>query len=88
MRLHPPVTYGSQRVTPPGGMMIGSKFIPGEMIVSVAPYQLFHDPRNFAKPEEFIPERWSSRPELILNKSAFIPFSNGELEHFLPPTFG
>lgn len=28
-------------------------------------------------PTEFIPERWTTRPDLILNKSVFIPFNIG-----------
>ncbi|KAJ2988814.1 hypothetical protein NUW58_g3778 [Xylaria curta] len=31
----------------------------------------------WAQPNEFIPERWYSRPELILDKRAFAPFSTG-----------
>lgn len=34
-------------------------------------------PRAFVAPNEFIPERWTTRPELILNKKAFCPFSLG-----------
>jgi cytochrome P450 len=29
------------------------------------------------QPDEFIPERWTTRPELIINKSACIPFVMG-----------
>jgi hypothetical protein len=32
----------------------------------------------YVDPERFIPERWSTRPELIRNKNAFFPFSLGE----------
>jgi tryprostatin B 6-hydroxylase len=35
------------------------------------------DKRAFVKPDEFIPERWSSQSELILRKDAFFPFSYG-----------
>jgi cytochrome P450 family 628 len=28
-------------------------------------------------PDDFVPERWSSRPGLILRKDAFVPFSYG-----------
>lgn len=35
------------------------------------------DKRNFVDPESFIPERWTTRPELVLNKEAFIPFNKG-----------
>lgn len=31
----------------------------------------------YEKPEEFIPERWYSRPELVKEKSAFAPFLVG-----------
>lgn len=31
------------------------------------------------KPNEFIPERWTTRPELVLNRSAFVPFGTGKL---------
>ena len=31
----------------------------------------------FAQPEEFIPERWTSRPELILNSKAYSTFGIG-----------
>lgn len=35
------------------------------------------DPTCFVQPEEFIPERWYSRPELIKDLSGFAPFSIG-----------
>lgn len=34
-------------------------------------------PRAFVKPNDFIPERWSTQPELILNKEAWFPFNIG-----------
>jgi cytochrome P450 len=58
-------------------MMINGHYIPGNTIVSMPPFAINHDPRNFEQPEDFIPERWTSRPELVLNKGAFIPFSTG-----------
>lgn len=33
----------------------------------------------YVYPNEFIPERWYSRPELVKNKNAFAPFSLGKL---------
>ena len=35
----------------------------------------------FARPNEFIPERWYSQPELIKVRSAFAPFSLGKWDH-------
>ncbi|KAF2703227.1 cytochrome P450 [Pleomassaria siparia CBS 279.74] len=77
MRMWPSIFFGPQRIVPPGGMEINGHFIPGDTIVSTPPFVLNRDPRNFVQPDEFIPERWSSRPELVLNRSAFNPFSTG-----------
>jgi len=32
------------------------------------------DPRSFASPNSFIPERWTTKPELVLNPAANLPF--------------
>ncbi|KAK4448808.1 Tryprostatin B 6-hydroxylase [Podospora aff. communis PSN243] len=77
MRLHPPVASGTQRVTPPGGMWIGERHVPGDVIVQVPSYTVFRDPRAFDRPEDFIPERWTTRPELVRDRSVFIPFNIG-----------
>jgi cytochrome P450 len=77
MRLWPSIFFAPQRVAPPEGMTINGHYIPGNTIVSMPPFAINHDSRNFEQPEDFIPERWTSRPELVLNKGAFIPFSTG-----------
>ncbi|CEN60762.1 hypothetical protein ASPCAL03195 [Aspergillus calidoustus] len=77
LRLYPPVPSGVQRKTGPQGLRIGETVIPPETIIQVPFYTLFRDERCFADPEEFIPERWTSRPELIRDSSVFIPFSAG-----------
>ena len=38
---------------------------------------ILKDPRAFVQPNEFIPERWYSRPELILRKDSFVAFGYG-----------
>jgi cytochrome P450 family 628 len=78
LRLFHPVPSGMQRVTPAEGLRIGSTFIPGDTIVQMSLYMLFRDPRCFAQPDEFIPERWTSRKaELVLDASVFQPFGVG-----------
>ncbi|TGO40918.1 hypothetical protein BHYA_0029g00270 [Botrytis hyacinthi] len=77
LRLYAPVTFNSQRVTPKGGLTIGTVYIPGDTIVSIATWQLHRDPRNFKYPDKFIPERWTMRTDLVINKSAYLPFSMG-----------
>jgi cytochrome P450 family 628 len=81
MRLHPPVPSGTQRMTPAEGLWIGGKFIPGNTIVQVPSYTVFRDERAFESPNEFIPERWTSRPELVRDKSVYIPFNTGQSSH-------
>uniref|UniRef100_A0A8H7K5B4 Cytochrome P450 n=1 Tax=Bionectria ochroleuca TaxID=29856 RepID=A0A8H7K5B4_BIOOC len=71
LRLHPPVPSGTQRVTPPGGLRIGSRLTVSLRKLSLA------DPRNFERPTEFLPDRWTEHKELIKNKSVFIPFNMG-----------
>lgn len=47
------------------------------MLVQIPLFPVFRDARNFVAPDEFVPERWTTRPELVRNKSVFIPFSTG-----------
>ncbi|DAA77848.1 TPA_exp: putative Cytochrome P450 monooxygenase [Trichophyton benhamiae CBS 112371] len=77
LRLYPPVPSGVQRLTPPQGAMIADRWIPGDTIVSTPTYTLHRDSRYFVQPNHFIPERWSSKPELIIRKDAFNPFLAG-----------
>ncbi|GAB1205257.1 hypothetical protein APSETT445_003930 [Aspergillus pseudonomiae] len=76
-RFQSPNPSGLQRVTPAEGLSIGDKFIPGNVIVQVPTYTVYRDSRAFERPEEFIPERWTTRPEFVKNRSAFIPFGSG-----------
>lgn len=36
------------------------------------------DPKYFVCPDEWKPERWTTRPDLILDKRAYHPFIKGE----------
>lgn len=78
LRLYPPALFASQRETPREGLQVGQVFIPGNTVVSMPHYQLHRDPRNFVNPEEFVPERWTTRSDMILNRSASMPFSMGK----------
>ncbi|RMZ81318.1 hypothetical protein DV737_g2605, partial [Chaetothyriales sp. CBS 132003] len=74
LRLHPPVPSGLQRMTPPEGLQLEGTYIPGDTIVQVPTYTLHRDERAFVQPNEFIPERWTSKPELVKDVSVFSPF--------------
>ncbi|KAH7133887.1 cytochrome P450 [Dactylonectria macrodidyma] len=80
LRLLPPGPNGMQRVVDtPGGIVIDGKHVPEGTKISVHGWTLHHDPRNFEKPWDFIPERWieNSGFEGAHNLGAFIPFSQG-----------
>ncbi|KAH7147578.1 cytochrome P450 [Fusarium sp. MPI-SDFR-AT-0072] len=77
LRLYPVVPSGLPRMTPPEGMEIDGVYIPGDTIIHNPSYTMYRDERCFEKPNEFIPERWTTRPELIKDASVYAPFSTG-----------
>ncbi|KAL6231680.1 hypothetical protein BDW75DRAFT_233396 [Aspergillus navahoensis] len=78
LRLNPGIPSAGLRITPPEGLHIGEVFIPGGTTIVAPQYSLFRDSRNFVRPLEWIPERFSSRPELILDRQAFVPWGVGQ----------
>ncbi|KAF7588581.1 hypothetical protein BBP40_005500 [Aspergillus hancockii] len=77
LRLYPSVASGVPRETGPEGATIAGVYFPPGITVSTPTYVLQRDPRNFEAPEDFVPERWFSRPEMVIRKEAFNPFSTG-----------
>ena len=79
LRLKPVVPSGQSRITPPEGLFVDETWIPGNTIVVVPQYLLQRDARNFARPLEFLPERWLEEGKgLVLDDRAFFPFTIGE----------
>lgn len=78
LRFINPNPSGLQRQTPPEGLWVGDRWIPGNINVRTANNLIMRDPRAFVKPDEFIPERWTTRrDELIIDASVHMPFSIG-----------
>ncbi|KAE9378415.1 cytochrome P450 monooxygenase-like protein [Stipitochalara longipes BDJ] len=77
LRLHPPVPGGVLRVTPPEGITIGSRFIPGNVTISTPAYSLGRLESCYENATEFIPERWGEKSEMVRDKGVFVPFSIG-----------
>jgi cytochrome P450 len=80
LRLMNPLPMGVQTVTPPQGLEIAGRHIPGHVAVRAPPMLLMSDERYFPFANEFIPERWTGeRPELLTDLSwkAYIPFGYG-----------
>ncbi|KAL2860842.1 cytochrome P450 [Aspergillus lucknowensis] len=77
LRLHPPVPSGLHRKAPPEGVYIGEQWIPGNTEMLVNFYSMGRDESNFVDADKFLPERFSTRPELIKHQDAFASFSIG-----------
>ncbi|KAL2799478.1 cytochrome P450 [Aspergillus keveii] len=77
LRLHPPVPSGLYRKAPPEGVYVGEQYIPGDTVMLVNFYAMGRDESHFVDADRFIPERFSTRPELIKHRDAFAPFSTG-----------
>ena len=58
LRLNPPVSHNLPRATPPEGAFIDGEWIAGNTTVSMSAYIAHRDPKIFAEPEKFIPDRW------------------------------
>ncbi|TGJ84039.1 hypothetical protein E0Z10_g4725 [Xylaria hypoxylon] len=77
LRLFPPVPTILPRLTPPDGLDIDGTFIPGNTTVFCPQFVVGRSSESYASPDEFIPERWYSQPELLRDASSFAPFSTG-----------
>jgi len=77
LRLHPPVPGGVYRDSPKGGITVDDHFVPEGCKVITPQYTIQRSPKAFVQPDEFIPERWTTRGELVLDKEAFFPFLLG-----------
>lgn len=78
LRLHPPVPSGAYRNPPESGTTINGHFLPEDCVVFSPQHVVHRSEKAYRDPLEFIPERWTTRPELILDKKAFYPFSLGK----------
>ncbi|KAG8164141.1 hypothetical protein KVR01_006059 [Diaporthe batatas] len=74
LRLFPPVAFGLPRDCP--GAVIDGVYIPEGVVVATENYAISRDPRYWADPESFRPERWIGEG-LGDDKRAFQPFSTG-----------
>ncbi|KAG7009753.1 hypothetical protein G7Y79_00001g000250 [Physcia stellaris] len=77
LRIHPPVPSGGYRETPPQGLTIADTYIPGGTTIVAPRFTIGRLESCFEDAEQFVPERWYSRPEMVRNRKAFAPFSQG-----------
>jgi cytochrome P450 family 628 len=65
------------RQTPSEGITIEGTYIPGNVNIGIGSYEIQHDPRYWAQPDEFIPERWLGEGPEPAEKTAYFAFSYG-----------
>ncbi|KAJ2985385.1 hypothetical protein NUW58_g5558 [Xylaria curta] len=78
MRLYPPVPTGGNRTTPPSGITINDKYIPGGVTIVAPRYSIQRLESSYVKADQFIPERWTTQPDLVKDDRGFSPFSLGK----------
>ncbi|KAK4634224.1 Averantin hydroxylase [Fulvia fulva] len=82
MRIYPPVPDSASRIPPVGGGTVLGKYLPEGTTIHIPQLATNHSESNFARADEFCPERWlhdSERPEEFKrgDKAAFQPFTVG-----------
>ncbi|OTA58321.1 cytochrome P450 [Hypoxylon sp. EC38] len=77
LRLYPPVPTGGYRQSPPSGITINDIYIPGNVTIVAPRYSLARLDSSYECAEQFIPERWTTRPEMVKDARGFAPFSQG-----------
>ncbi|KAK4063919.1 hypothetical protein Trihar35433_8627 [Trichoderma harzianum] len=77
LRLHPALLTGGNRKTTEFGLTIGDQFIPPNTTIVAPRYTIGRLESCFEKASEFVPERWTTRPEMVRNAAAYAPFGTG-----------
>jgi cytochrome P450 len=75
MRYCPAVAIGLPRESP--GEYVDGNFIPKGTIVSTDMFLMARDPRNFAEPDVFKPERWLNKDDPVIESMKGFNFSVG-----------
>lgn len=76
MRLYPPAWILARQAL--RDVDIGGYRIPAKTFVVMSQWVVHRDPRHFADPERFLPERWTEDFERRLPRSAYFPFGGGQ----------
>lgn len=76
MRLYPPAWILNGRLAM-DDVQIDGYAIPKGGLIFISPYVMHRDPRYFAEPERFNPERFSAANEKNIPRYAYLPFGGG-----------
>jgi len=75
LRLYPPAWLAARDVGSP--IELAGRLLTAGQHVAYSAYLLHRDPRWWATPEEFRPQRWLDAPGQPVNRNAYLPFGGG-----------
>ena len=75
MRLYPPAWIIGRRAI--DAYQLGDYLVPPRAILITSPYLMHRDPRFYADPERFDPDRWTPQFKAALPRFAYFPFGGG-----------
>ncbi|EYE97706.1 uncharacterized protein EURHEDRAFT_303271 [Aspergillus ruber CBS 135680] len=61
----------------PQRVSLSETYIPGHTLVQVPLHTVFLDSNAFERPDEFIPQRWTTQLKLVKNRSNCVPLLTG-----------
>ncbi|KAK7941421.1 benzoate 4-monooxygenase cytochrome P450 [Apiospora aurea] len=77
LRLYPALMTGGSRMTTHGGLAVCGRWIPPYTNIVAPQYLISRRDDCFVQPYKFVPERWTTAPEMVLNALAARPFGTG-----------
>ena len=75
MRLYPPAWLVGRRAV--NEYSIGPYYVPPRSIIIMSQWIVHRDPRYYAEPDRFEPDRWTSEFKAALPRFAYFPFGGG-----------
>ncbi|KAI1336875.1 cytochrome P450 [Xylariaceae sp. FL0016] len=77
LRLYTSAPTGGARKTTEKGLSVAGRYIPPHTTIFAPKFSIMRREDCFERALEFIPERWTTKPELLHNAAAWVPFGTG-----------
>ncbi|KAH8160198.1 hypothetical protein CIB48_g8037 [Xylaria polymorpha] len=77
LRLYPPLPTGGARQTVDKPITIAGRYIPPQTTIVAPRWSIGRLETAFDSPNEFVPERWTTKPDMVKCPQAFSPFADG-----------
>ncbi|KAI1095731.1 cytochrome P450 [Rostrohypoxylon terebratum] len=78
LRIYPALVTGGQRKTGNNSIIVAGTIIPPHTTITAPQWVIARREDCFVRAKEFVPERWTTAPELVLNRAATAPFGTGK----------